>query len=526
MDVSRNPLLPPNEPPMPVPSFGVGAPPTAGERIEAALFEAASRHGAKTALVDGASTYTYAELAERAESFAARLSRRGLVPGDRVAIYLEKSAASVIALYGTWRAGGIAVPMSDVLRRRQVDYIVEHSGSRFTVASARTAANVSPEAARAAPLVDADATEREAALPGQPAHGGGGPAAILYTSGSTGRPKGILVSHANLLAGVRIVSAYLGIREDDRLISIPPFSFDYGLNQLLMAVGRTATLVLQRSPFPADVCRTLVAERITSMAAVPPLWLQLLHGASPFPATSFPDLRLVTNTGGVLPPEAVRRLRELLPHVRIFLMYGLSEAFRSTYLAPEEVDRRPTSIGKAIPECEILVLGPDGRRCGPGEPGELVHRGPTVALGYWNDPDATAAVFRPVPFAPPGLPERAVYSGDLVTTDEEGFLYFVGRRGELIKSQGYRISPTEVEEIVFDSGLVKEVVAKAGTDPVAGQVVVVHCVPADPTRFTAEALLEYCRREMPRYMVPRQIVVHPAFPRTASGKIDRQAVGT
>jgi acyl-CoA synthetase (AMP-forming)/AMP-acid ligase II len=226
----------------------------------------------------------------------------------------------------------------------------------------------------------------------------------------------------------------------------------------------------------------------------------------------------------VLPPEAVKRLREILPHVRIYLMYGLSEAFRSTYLPPDEVDRRPASMGKAIPECEVFVLGTDGHPCGPGEVGELVHRGPTVALGYWNDPEATAAVFRPNPFAPAGSTERVVYSGDLVKTDEEGFLYFVGRRGEMIKSLGYRISPTEVEEIVFDSGLVKEVAARGAPDPIAGEVVVVHCVPADRERFDGEALMEYCRREMPRYMVPKVIHVHPALPRTASGKIDRRAL--
>jgi acyl-CoA synthetase (AMP-forming)/AMP-acid ligase II len=361
--------------------------------------------------------------------------------------------------------------------------------------------------------------------PFRPSANGASPAAILYTSGSTGLPKGILISHANLLAGARIVSAYLQTADDERIISIPPFSFDYGLNQLLSAVRCGATLVLQRSPLPADICRTLVANEITAMAAVPPLWIQLLQRTSPFSRMSFPHLRYITNTGGKLPADAVRQLRRLLPHVRVYLMYGLSEAFRSTYLSPDEVDKRPDSIGKAIPESEILIVSSDGRQCQPGEVGELVHCGPTVALGYWNDAEATSKVFRHHPFDPSRASERVVYSGDLIKSDEEGFLYYVGRRDQLIKSHGYRISPTEVEEIVFETGCVKEVVARGEPDPVAGEVVVVHCVPRDPGTFSTQVVLDHCRREMPRYMVPRRIHVHESFPRTASGKIDRQSIG-
>src|SRR5215211_81336 len=260
------------------------------------------------------------------------------------------------------------------------------------------------------------------------------------------------------------------------------------------------------------------------MPAVAPFWVQLLQDTSPFSRMSFPHLRYITNTGGALPVEAVRQLRQTLPGARIYLMYGFSVAFRSTYLDPDEVDRRPSSIGKAIPECAIFVVSDDGRQCGPGEVGELVHRGPTVSLRYWGDPEASMAMFRPNPFGPPDTSERVAYSGDLVQTDDDGFLYFVGRRDEMIKSQGFRISPTEVEEIVFSSTLVKEVVAKSEADALAGSVVAVHCVPADAGKFSLDDLTEYCRREMPRYMIPRRIYVHDAFPRTASGKIDRKAV--
>jgi acyl-CoA ligase (AMP-forming) (exosortase A-associated) len=494
-------------------------------RIEGALFRRAREAGSAVALVDGGRPVSYAELAERSAALAARLVAAGLAPGDRVAVHLDKETCQVAALYGAWAAGAIVVPVNEGLRTRQVEHIVRHSGSRLFVSSARKLAALDRGAVGAAQVVCVEEPAPAASGPVPAARPGGAePAAILYTSGSTGAPKGILLSHDNLLAGARIVASYLEIRHDERILSVLPFSFDYGLNQLLTSVACGATLVLQRSMLPADLCRTMIRERITGMAAVPPLWLQLLQGHSPFRGLSFPDLRYITNSGGIFPVEAVRQYRSILPHTRIYLMYGLSEAFRSTYLPHEEIDRRPTSMGRAIPECELLVLGADGRPCAPGEVGELVHRGPTVALGYWMDPEATARVFRPDPFPAAGGSPPVVHSGDFVKTDAEGYLYFVGRRDEMIKSHGFRISPGEVEEAVFESGLVREVVVKGEPDPIAGAAVVVHCVPLDVASFSREALLDWCRKTMPRYMVPVAIHVHDAFPRTPSGKIDRKAV--
>jgi acyl-CoA synthetase (AMP-forming)/AMP-acid ligase II len=245
---------------------------------------------------------------------------------------------------------------------------------------------------------------------------------------------------------------------------------------------------------------------------------------SPFSTMSFPHLRTLTNSGGVFPVPLVAKYRDHVPHARIFLMYGLSEAFRSTYLPPELVDKKPGSMGRAIPETEILVLRPDGTECAPGEPGELVHRGPTVALGYWHNPEATAARFRSDPFAP-GSGRTVVYSGDVVKKDEDGFLFFVGRRDQMIKTLGYRVSPEEVEELIHASGLVTEVIVRSEPDAEAGAVIVAHLVPRDPAGFSRDAFFAFCRREMPTYMVPRRIELHRALPRTASGKVDRQAVG-
>jgi amino acid adenylation domain-containing protein len=496
------------------------SPPAGLRRIEDGLWASAARVGEKAAVVEGERVLSHAAFAAAARGLAATLIERGLTTGDRVSIFLDKTLEAAVAMYGVWAAGGIAVPVNEGLRSAQVRHIVEDSGSRFFISHPRKLAALDADTVQI-PTLEVDLTSTAAPISGLP--GGDEPAVILYTSGSTGRPKGILISHATLLAGARIVIRYLELREDERLLSVLPFSFDYGLNQLLTAVQQGATLYLQRSPLPADICRSLQRHEITGLAAVPTLWIQLMQRHSPFGKLAFPQLRYITNSGGAFPVELVKQYREHLPHVRIYLMYGLSEAFRSTYLPPEEVDRRPSSMGKAIPETEILVID-EGKECGPGQAGELVHAGPTVALGYWNRPQETAAAYRPHPLRPDSA-ERVVYSGDLVRRDEEGFLYFVGRRDQQIKSHGFRISPEDVEETLQASGLVAEVVVRGVPDELAGTAIVAHVVPRAPDTFTPEALAAYCEKVMPRYMLPKKIEVHASFPRTSSGKLDRKAVG-
>jgi len=495
---------------------------TARSRIEDALHRWAASDPDRLAVVDRERECSYGELLQRARAMASALETHGVAHGDRVALFLDKTLDVVAAFYGAWIAGAVVVPINESLKARQVDHILSDSDSRVLVTSARKLrglgqADLGSVTTIRVEEIDPVGTALSAPAPPRDRT----PAAILYTSGSTGRPKGILISHANLVAGARIVSRYLGLQPTDRLISIPPFSFDYGLNQLLTSVREGATLILQRSHFPPDICRTLRDRGVTVMAAVPPLWIQLAQPTSPFMTQDFPDLRLMTNTGGVFPTEQVKRYREHLPHCDVVLMYGLSEAFRSTYLPPSELDRRPGSMGRAIPETEIFVLDDDGHPCAPGQVGELVHRGPTVALGYWKRPEETARTFRPNPLDPDD-PQRVVYSGDLVRRDEDGFLYFVARRDAMIKSYGNRISPEEVEEICLDSGLVAEVAVHGRPDPVAGAVIVAHVVPAPGADATEEALLAHCRRAMPSYMVPSEFRLHDNLPRTASGKIDRK----
>ena len=356
-------------------------------------------------------------------------------------------------------------------------------------------------------------------------------AAILYTSGSTGKPKGVVLSHRNMVAGAKSVASYLENSADDTLLAALPLSFDAGFSQLTTAFHVGARVVLLNYLMPRDVLKALERERVTGLTAVPPLFIQLTQ--LEWPAGITEHLRYFANTGGRMPRETLAALRTHLPKTKPYLMYGLTEAFRSTYLPPDEVDRRPDSIGQAIPNAEILVLRDDGSLCAPNEPGELVHRGALVGMGYWNDHEKTSERYKPLPPGAPGreaglvLPELAVFSGDTVRRDEEGFLYFIGRRDEMMKTSGYRVSPTEVEEVLYATRLVGECVAFGVDHDMLGQAIQVIATPADGGRLDTAALLAECRKLMPAYMVPAHIDVRDGpLPRNPNGKIDRKALST
>jgi acyl-CoA ligase (AMP-forming) (exosortase A-associated) len=344
---------------------------------------------------------------------------------------------------------------------------------------------------------------------------------IFYTSGSTGKPKGVVLSHRNMVTGALSVAEYLRNVPEDRLLAVLPFSFDYGFSQLSTSMSVGASVVLMDYLFPKDVVTMVARERATGLAGVPPLWAQLAD--LEWPQEARDSLRYFTNSGGAMPVATLKKLRTALPRTLPYLMYGLTEAFRSTYLPPEEAERRPESMGKAIPNAEILVVRPSGEPCAPNEPGELVHRGSLVSLGYWNDPAKTAERFKPAPGTLSGLvlTEMAVWSGDTVRRDEEGFLYFVGRRDEMIKTSGYRVSPTEVEEVVFATGLVADAAAMGVPHPTLGQAIVVVVTPAAGVQTDANALLDACRRTLPLFMVPHHIAFSEALPRNPNGKYDR-----
>lgn len=493
-------------------------------RIEHDLFRTADARAEHTALEHAETSWTYATLLRRAAGAARTIAEHGVQVGDRVVLCARKAPETIAALYGIWMAGAVAVPASAELRSAQLGHIVRHSEASLVIGDAPILAALQTDAEPVpAPLAPLEAFTNEAPPEASPhLTGGDTRAAFLYTSGSTGLPKGIEISHNNLISGARIVSTYLSLTQDERVLSVLPFHFDYGLNQLLTMVRQGGTLVLQRGTHAGGILRSLNEQRITGLAGVPPLWVQLAAPGSPFEKTEFPHLRYITNSGGAFPLDLLGRYVATLKHSEIFLMYGLSEAFRSTFLPPSEVSRRPSSMGKAIPETEIFVVDEHDKLAEPGTNGQLVHRGPTVSLAYYKDEKATARAFRPDPFDAHAT-RKVVYSGDVARRDEEGFLYFVGRNDQQLKSYGNRVSPEEVEIALQKSGLVELAVVGGEPDPVAGHAIIAHVIPAS-SATTVEALVAYCRATMPRYLCPARFELHERFPLTSSGKVDRKRV--
>ncbi|QIJ75946.1 AMP-binding protein [Methylobacterium sp. NI91] len=474
-----------------------------------------------SAIVEGAETLTYGGFRARVAALAQRLRALGLAPGDRVAILLPKSIRECVAIFAVSAAGGVFVPVHPSLRPRQVHHIAADSGARVLLTDTVHAAGLEGALDDLPDLrvLTEEVGEDGAALrPGEPAPDG--LAAILYTSGSTGLPKGVMLSHANLIAGTRIVRTYLGINPADRILSVLPFSFDYGLNQLLTSVEQGARIVLLTPRLGDDVVRALEAHRITLLAGVPTLWTLLTRAAPHLAKADLSALRAITNSGGSLALPTIARLRARLPHTAIVLMYGLTEAFRSTYLPPEEIDRRPDSIGRAIPETEIFALTHDGRRARPGEPGILHHRGPTVSMGYWKRPEDTARVLVRDPFPSPGsAPGLVCRSGDLVVEDEDGFFRFIGREDTMIKTQGFRVSPTEVEAALMETGAFRAAAVIGLPDPSLGQRIHAVTVPAEGAPGTAD-VLQRLRSALAPHLVPRTIEAVAALPTTPNGKVD------
>jgi acyl-CoA synthetase (AMP-forming)/AMP-acid ligase II len=489
--------------------------------IARVLWDTAEAMPERVAIRDAGTDVRYAGLVARTSAIAESLRAAGVRAGDRVCIVLPHGADCAAAFYGAAAVGAVATVVSFLSRPRQVEQVVAHA----QVAVLLTSKSWLAQQARAL-----ESEVRVLLIEDVPAAGtwtpveaaGNDAAQINYTSGSTGGPKGVIVSHANLAVGIRTVVDYLHITGDDRIASLLPFSFVYGFNQLNCALATGARLDIIASPLAQEIVRALQANASTVLAAVPPLWMQLLKAAE-FRAP-LPDLRLLTCAGGRLAPDAVRDLRTVQPQAELFLMYGLTEVFRSTFLPPTEVDAHPDSMGRAVPGAKVYVVRDDGSLCGDEEVGELVHAGPTVALGYWNDPDATARVFRPNPDPQEQDPTlaRAVYSGDLVRRDAEGRLYYVGRKDRMIKTLGFRVSPDEIADVLYASQQVSEAVATAEPDPQRGMRIVAHVVLA-PTG-SLEELRRYCGVELPRHMVPARWDVRESLPRNASGKFDLVAL--
>lgn len=510
----------------------------------------ANRFPDRTALVFSKQRVTYASLLGEVEAIANGLFETGIARGDRVAFYLDKRIETVVAAFGIANLGAVFVPINPVLKSDQVLHILRDCNVKALITTPercgaiREALDNAPdlkhlvivgeaEAGLSAGRVASHAWTDLIQSSGRKQHRviDSDMVAILYTSGSTGKPKGVVLSHKNMVSGAKSVASYLQNHSEDRILSALPLSFDAGFSQLTTGFHAGASVVLLNYLMPRDVLNAIESEEVTGLTAVPPLWIQLSQ--LEWKSSITEHLRYIANTGGRMPREVLDRLRAMLPRTKPFLMYGLTEAFRSTYLPPDEVDRRPDSIGKAIPNAEVLVVRPNGTECDPEEPGELVHRGALVSMGYWNDPDKTAERFKQLPVGLGGresgmmLPEIAVFSGDTVKRDAEGFLYFVGRNDEMIKTSGYRVSPTEVEEALYKCQSLAEVAAFGAPHPSLGQVVIVIAYARDGNVIDANEALSEVRNYLPAYMIPSRIEIRrEPLPRNPNGKIDRKLIAT
>jgi acyl-CoA ligase (AMP-forming) (exosortase A-associated) len=526
-------------------------------QLETFLEQSAARQPGKTALVCGRERYTYAEIETDSNRLAHGLIAAGLERGDRVAICLENSAECVVSIFAALKAGGVFMPINPTTKADKLAYMLADSRATTLVVSERklrtieSAWNETPhlknvvvvEAGRAPTTVeqaaslpaDAGSVGHEAAgkrfigfrdLLHQHADCAAPPAkrcididlaALIYTSGSTGQPKGVMLTHLNMVKAATSITTYLENREDDIILNVLPLSFDYGLYQVLMAFKFGGTVVLEKSfTYPHAVLETLVRERVTGLPLVPTVSAILLQ--MDLSKYDFRYLRYVTNTGAALPTEHITRIRQLLPHVAVYSMYGLTECKRVAYLPPSQVDLRPGSVGKAMPNSEVYIVDETGRRLPPGEVGELVVRGANVMKGYWEDPVRTAERLKPGP-----LPnEMVLYTGDLFRMDDEGYLYFVGRRDDIIKSRGEKVSPKEVENVLFCHPEIAEAAVVGVPDAVLGQAIRAVVTLKPGATLTERDVQVFCRQYLEDFMVPQLVEFRDALPKTSNGKIDKK----
>jgi len=490
----------------------------------------------KEAVVCGDSRVSYGTVDEAATALAAFLASRGIGRGDRVGIFATKSVEEIVAIYGILRAGAAFVHINPQYRDVHLRHVIADCGIKTVFldgSRARIFAGACGEAGFSGPIISlsdelaldgktfSDVTHLTSIVGTTPRQqfrptdvGPDDLAAIIYTSGSTGMPKGIMVTH-RIFHDATVASAeVLHNVPADRIISVTPFSFDGALSQLFTATLVGGTLVQQRSSFPKDIVDTLLKERISGFHAVPSLWGVLLQERSPFPQYRYPHLRYVSIIGEVLPAKHLARLRGLLASTQFYLMYGTTEAFRSTYLPPADLDRKPGSAGIPFPGVSLKVVDDAGNQCPPGETGTIVHSGAFVSPGYWNDPERTKATFV----------NGWLHTGDQGRIDEEGYLYYAGRRDGLIKAQGFRVSPEEVETCIHQLDAVAEAVVIGVPAQEIGTAVKAIVVLQVGANATANDVINHCRRGLPHYMVPSIVEFRPALPKTNGHKINRAAL--
>ncbi|HTU66388.1 MAG TPA: AMP-binding protein [Steroidobacteraceae bacterium] len=481
--------------------------------------------------------YTYAELDAASAALAVALRAGGVAEGDRVAQFIDNEYEAVIGLLGALRAGAVFMPINPSTKPAKLAYLLDDSGARALLthsALLRVVTEALPQLPGSWPHVyvaGPDASEHASLTAvlaqGAKTSGGRAPvlareagdlAALIYTSGSTGQAKGVMLTHANMLAAADSIGTYLGLEERDVILCGLPLAFDYGLYQLLLAFRVGATVVLERTlAFPARVFELARREGVTVLPGVPTFFAMLLNLRGAGTAPDLPGLRLLTNTAAALPLAHIEALRRWFPKARLFSMYGLTECKRVTYLPPEQLDVRPASVGRGMPNVEVWLVDDAGNRLPPGSTGELVIRGPNVMQGYWRKPAETAERLR----ADPATGETVLYSGDIFRTDADGYLYFLARRDDIIKSRGEKVSPREVEDVLHRLPGVREAAVVGVADTLLGQAIKAYVVLTPGAAYAARDVIKHCLGSLESFMVPKYVEFVDALPQTDTGKVTR-----
>lgn len=502
----------------------------------------------KVALICGVRKLTYEQIEQYSTQLAILLIKMGIRRQDRVVIFLDNSEASVISIYGILKAGGVFIVLNGTMKSRKLAYVLKDSGAKILI-SHTSKAKIVTEA-----LSDIQ-SEINLVWDGAPGeiptefkscstpfetvftnYSGGVDelvtlrhkhrlncidvdlAALIYTSGSTGDPKGVMSTHYNMVSATKSIVQYLENDENDIILNVLPLSFDYGLYQVLMAFMFGGTIVLERSfLYIHQVLKRIEDEKVTGFPIVPTI-LAMLLTLENLANYNFSTLRYLSNTGAALPVEHIRKLRRLFPDVKLYSMFGLTECKRVSYLPPNELDRRPDSVGIPMPNCEVFILNENGEEVAPGEVGELVVRGSNVMQGYWNSPELTAKYFRGGRYPE----DHFLYSGDYFKRDEDGFLYFLGRKDDMIKTRGERVSAKEVENVLCDLDGVVEAAVIGVPDEIFGQAIKAFIVTDHRNHLTEKDVLKFCTTNMESFMVPKYIQFLNTLPKTANGKIDKK----
>ena len=491
----------------------------------------------KTALIVNGGRYSYADINGMADRAAGALTAAGLKKGERAAVFLDNSMEAVVSIFAVLKAGGVFLMVNSTMKAEKLSYILNNCRASVLVGPASKSTVVTEAVNNARHLksvfltgkINGAASSGIAALSFDEAIKAGAAASapvrsteadlatIIYTSGSTGSPKGVMMAHSNMTAAADSITAYLENTADDIILNTLPISFDYGLYQLLMAFKMGATVILEKSfMYPYRIIETMLKEKVTGFPIVPTMAAILLQ-MDDIRKMSFPTLRYISNTAAALPVSHIQKLREFFPGAKMYSMYGLTECKRVSYLAPEEIDRRPGSVGKAMPNTEAYIVDENGNRVGPNIIGELVVSGPHIMRGYWEMPMETAQRLRPGNH--PG--ELLLYTGDLFKSDEEGYLYFVGRKDDMIKSRGEKVSPREIENVIYSMDGVVETTVIGVSDPILGEAIKAFVVKKEGHPLMEKDIMAFCARHLEDHMVPKLIEFTCELSKTDTGKIKK-----